>query len=90
MLPTGCRYRLVLANGQTVDATIPNLHTYMGGELVQPQAMQQGQSLPSWDRECWQLRLVDQSMQLHNGDGATPTWFWYICQATLQDMRVPQ
>jgi hypothetical protein len=45
MLQTGCRYRLLLADGQTVDATIPNLHTYMGGELDHPFAMQQGHSL---------------------------------------------
>lgn len=26
------RYKLVLSDGQILDATIPNLHTYMGGE----------------------------------------------------------
>lgn len=27
------RYKLVLADGQVLEATVPNLHKYMGGEL---------------------------------------------------------
>lgn len=28
------RYKLVLADGQVLEATVPNLHKYMGGEVL--------------------------------------------------------
>lgn len=45
-VPVLCRYQLVLANGQVVEATIPHLHTYMGGAL---QALRGG---------CWHHKFM--------------------------------